>query len=100
MSKRQAGIQISKDDYDPDAQGEAEPTGTWQKADESVLAARKIRKAKRPAAAGGSKAAESPRTKLYASLEAQALRRCVLVLGVAITVGEAGKSTPCLSPCS
>ena len=43
MSKRQAGIQISKDDYDPDAQGEAEPTGTWQKADESVLAARKIR---------------------------------------------------------
>ena len=53
MSKRQAGIQISKDDYDPDAQGEAEPTGTWQKADESVLAARKIRKAKRPAAAGG-----------------------------------------------
>ena len=51
--KRQAGVQINKDDYDPDAQGEAEPTGTWQKADDSVLAQRKIRKAKRPTAGGG-----------------------------------------------
>ena len=47
MSKRQAGLQINRDDYDPDAPGTAEPTGTWQKADESVLAGRKIRKAKK-----------------------------------------------------
>ena len=53
MSKRQAGVQINKDQYDADAPLDTEPTGTWQKADDSVLAARKIRKAKRPPARGG-----------------------------------------------
>ena len=48
MSKRQAGVQITKDDYDKDEIGSEEPTGTWQKADDAVLAQRNIRKAKRP----------------------------------------------------
>lgn len=53
MAKRGAAVQINKDNYDPDAEADNEPTGTWQKADESVLAQRKIRKAKRPAAGSG-----------------------------------------------
>ena len=49
MSKRQAGVQITKDDYNDDRfPDEEEPVGTWQKASEEVLAQRKIRKAKRP----------------------------------------------------
>ena len=57
MSKRGAAVQITKDDYDDeDRYGPPIIPGTWQKADESVLAQRKIRKAKRPtpAAEGGS----------------------------------------------
>ena len=33
-NKRGAAVQINSDTYDPDAEGEPEPTGTWQKADE------------------------------------------------------------------
>ena len=44
MSKRQAGVQITKDDYDKEI-GSEEPTGTWQKADDAVLAQRNIRAA-------------------------------------------------------
>ena len=46
-SKRGADRQITKDDREEE-EGESEPVGTWKKADESVLAKRVIRKAKRP----------------------------------------------------
>ena len=61
MSKRQAGVQLTKDDYeraeadDEDRYGPPIIPGTWQKADEETLKRRVIRKAKRPTAgAGGS----------------------------------------------
>ena len=33
-AKRGAAVQINSETYDPDAEGESEPVGTWQKADE------------------------------------------------------------------
>lgn len=57
MSKRQAGVQLTKDDYDrqddEDRYGPPIAPGTWQKADDETLKKRVIRKAKRPTGAGG-----------------------------------------------
>ena len=57
MSKRGAGVQLTKDDYerqdDEDRYGPPIIEGTWQKADADVLKNRVIRKAKRPTPSGG-----------------------------------------------
>jgi hypothetical protein len=72
MSKRVADKQINSQTYNPDAEVGAEPEGSWKRADESVLAERKIRKAKRPARGSESlptgAAPDAPKANPFASV--------------------------------
>ena len=75
MSKRQATVQLNKDDWeaqqakdDEDRYGPPIIPGTWQKADDAVIAQRKIRKAKRPTG-GTAGSLPLPPTNPFANVE-------------------------------
>lgn len=73
MAKRQASVQLTKDDYeredDEDRYGPPIVPGTWQKADEETLKMRVIRKAKRPTPSGAGSSLPMPPGNPFASLE-------------------------------